>query len=176
MKTWLSAVGKNVTEIGLFSHLFKLSQKLSEKDSWSNNIVKFVDLFRSVWSCLRTAHVNNHHRWWASQSLFSCVSWVSWESMFWSAAQNPCVWWPACHGVSSSGHDCRGILCQYWDWVQQLYHYQAYQISLLCLCFSNVLLKGGSQNMHAREVGFVLVMNHSLQRIYVFWEGASILK
>lgn len=67
--------------LGLFSHLFKLSQKC-EKDSWSNNIVKFVNLFRSAWSYLRTAEVNNHHRLWASQLLFPRVSWVGWESMF----------------------------------------------------------------------------------------------
>jgi len=67
--------------LGLFSHLFKLSQK-SEKDSWSNNIVKFVNLFKRVWSYLRTAEVNNHHRLRASQSVLSGVSGVSWESVF----------------------------------------------------------------------------------------------
>lgn len=55
--------------LGLFFYLFQLSQKC-EKVSWSNNIVKFVNLFKSAWSYLRTTEVNSHHRLQASQLLF----------------------------------------------------------------------------------------------------------
>lgn len=81
--------------LGLLSYLLKSSQKC-EKDSSSNNVVKFVNLFKSAWSYLRTAELNNHHRLWASQLLFSWVSWLSRESMFWSAVQSPGLWWTAC--------------------------------------------------------------------------------
>lgn len=148
------------------------------EDSWSNTVVKFVNSCKSARSYLRTGAVNNHHTACRSRELSGTVFlspwgksgelWVAVQSLGlgWAARRNPA--WASgavrgCNvlGASEAGHSTWAVRGA----VTSVIPHQA-----VLFGFNNALVMK-TTDLHARELGFMLAVNHTWP-----WQEALVLK